>query len=119
MSIIQRSDGEMHLHKQNHMKKILTTNTTEHFNWGEHCSGWFFINNPALSILYEKMPAGAMEEKHYHEATWQFFFVLSGSATMEIDIPPKAPHKIINHTQGELNFLVISMPNHKQDRINI
>ena len=113
------------------MNKI-NTQTAEHFNWGDHCDGWFLVNKDNLCVLQEKMPAGTSEEKHYHEKTWQFFFILSGTATMEIndvthelhsldgiEIPPQVPHKIVNNTNQDLSFIVISMPNHKSDRVNL
>jgi mannose-6-phosphate isomerase-like protein (cupin superfamily) len=37
-----------------------------------------------MSVIYERMPPGTEETRHYHERARQFFFVLSGVATMEI-----------------------------------
>jgi mannose-6-phosphate isomerase-like protein (cupin superfamily) len=113
------------------MKKT-NTQIAEHFNWGADCDGWFLVNNANISILQEKMPPGTTEKKHYHKKSWQFFYILSGTALMEIDnkqhqlntgdgiqIPAQAPHKITNHAKEDLVFLVISSPNHKSDRVNI
>jgi len=116
------------------MAKIYKINTqaAERFSWGTNCDEWFLANKPNICILQEKMPGGSKEEKHYHEHTWQFFYVITGTATMEIEasiyqlgasdgieIPPKISHKILNNTDHGLIFLVISTPNHKSDRINV
>ncbi len=60
----------------------------------------------------------------------QFFFVLSGIATIEIDgkgitlnpqegveVPPLVPHQMFNKTNNEVEFLVISQPPSKGDRV--
>lgn len=58
--------------------------TAEHYSWGERCDGWQLVKNQDLSIIHERMPANTSEVKHYHQTAWQFFFVLSGTATKEI-----------------------------------
>jgi hypothetical protein len=41
--------------------------------------------NASLSVKQERMPAGTSEALHYHEHAQQFFFILKGTATFEID----------------------------------
>ncbi|MFC0214026.1 cupin domain-containing protein [Paenibacillus chartarius] len=102
----------------------------EHYIWGDHCDGWHLVKNQELSIIHERMPANSSEVKHYHRLSRQFFFVLSGSATINIDgneivlhsqegveVAPLVPHQIFNRTNDEIEFLVISQPNSKGDRI--
>jgi oxalate decarboxylase/phosphoglucose isomerase-like protein (cupin superfamily) len=36
-----------------------------------------------LSVIEEQMPSGASEVRHYHRNAQQFFFILSGQATLE------------------------------------
>ncbi|MEH2094663.1 MULTISPECIES: cupin domain-containing protein [unclassified Nostoc] len=82
--------------------------------------------------------------RHYHQrclrratTTHQFFFILSGKATLEIDgsrqvlsqhegveVPPNVPHQILNESDAygwlrlrDLEFLVISQPPSHGDRI--
>lgn len=76
------------------------------------------------------MPSGSAEVKHYHQKARQFFFVLSGEATIEIagkrqvlhqhegvEILPDVPHQIFNESQQNLEFLVISQSPSHGDRI--
>lgn len=78
------------------------------------------------------MPPGTYEHRHYHTSARQFFFVLRGAATLEIngelevleandgrEVAPGVPHHIYNHTQMEVEFLVISNPPTRGDRINL
>jgi mannose-6-phosphate isomerase-like protein (cupin superfamily) len=76
------------------------------------------------------MPAKTSEVRHYHQFSREFFFILSGVATIEvngecihlypmegIEIPPLVPHEIFNETEHDLEFIVTSQPNNKADRI--
>ncbi len=78
------------------------------------------------------MPAKTEEVCHYHHEAQQFFFVLSGTATMEIDgkqiilqanegieVPPLQAHQMRNDSQEDVEFLVISHPNSRGDRIPV
>ena len=95
------------------------------------CDGWHLVKQDGLSVLHERMPMNTSEARHYHEKARQFFFVLSGVATLEVDgelltiepqqgveVSPGTPHQMMNRSNGELEFLVISSPNTKGDRIN-
>ena len=77
------------------------------------------------------MPAGTSETKHYHEQAQQFFYILKGRATFEIEraaievksgegihIEAGVQHRIINHQQEDLEFILCSQPSTEGDRIN-
>lgn len=110
------------------MKK--SKHNAEHYIWGEICDGWHLVKNQELSIIHERMPINTSEVKHYHQNARQFFFVLSGTATIEIDgneivlntqegveVAPLVPHQMFNKSNDEIEFLVISQPNSKGDRV--
>jgi len=101
----------------------------EHYQWGNQCDGWHLVKNKNLSVIHEQMPANTAEVYHYHQQAQQFFFVLSGTATMEIDgqrivlqanegieIPALQPHQMRNDSLADVEFLVISQPNSRGDR---
>ncbi|MBH5317676.1 cupin domain-containing protein [Paenibacillus sp. GSMTC-2017] len=103
-----------------------------HYKWGLNCDGWRFLNRDNLSIIHEKMPPGTYEEKHFHQISWQFFYILIGQATIElngeryelnpfegIEIPPETPHQIFNKSDESIEFLVISQPTTLGDRIAV
>jgi len=108
----------------------ISKQSAEHYIWGDNCDGWHLVKGHDLSIIHEKMPAHTSEVRHYHQHARQFFFVLSGTATMEIDdkvvvlnqqegieVLPLVPHQMMNKSNDEVEFLVISQPNSKGDRI--
>lgn len=99
------------------------------YQWGKHCAAWILLENASLSVKQEYMPAGSSESLHVHQKAQQFFYVLQGEATMEIDnekhniksgegihIPAGRTHRIKNETSEDLEFLVISEPTTKNDR---
>ncbi|GAB3989345.1 cupin domain-containing protein [Spirosoma daeguense] len=109
----------------------VSTNTAEHYTWGNGCDGWHLVKSDALSIIQERMPSGTSEVKHYHKKARQFFFILAGTATMEvgdktlrlspfegIEIPPLIAHQMRNDSQDELIFTVTSTPKSHGDRIH-
>ncbi|TXK71714.1 cupin domain-containing protein [Paenibacillus sp. N3.4] len=102
----------------------------EHYIWGDQCDGWHLVKNSNLSIIHERMPANTREVKHYHQHSHQYFFILSGIATMEInnkeiilnpqegiEVTPLVPHQLLNKSNDEIEFLVISQPTSKDDRV--
>lgn len=111
-------------------KKMKTTKeNSEHYTWGDSCSGWHLVKSQSLSIIEELMPPGTSEQKHYHEFSQQFFRILKGKAIFEIGdriieveegngihIPPKTKHCIKNDQSENLEFLVISEPTTRGDR---
>lgn len=105
---------------------------SQHYKWGDNCDGWRLLDSKDLSVISEKMPAGTSEVLHYHAKSQQVFYILQGQATFEISgkeilvganesvhIPPKTLHRILNKTQNDLDFLVISQPETKGDRVEI
>jgi mannose-6-phosphate isomerase-like protein (cupin superfamily) len=110
---------------------MIDTSTAEHYIWGSACDGWRLVNHPDLSVIQEHMPPNTHEVRHYHERARQFFYILSGVATMELDgvreqlgtgqgveIPPGQPHQIFNESNTDLEFLVISQPTTAGDRVS-
>ena len=104
--------------------------TSTHYQWGDHCDGWFLVNSPELTIIEERMPSGTAEKSHYHLKAEQFFRILSGVATFVLSgehfeveagsglyVPPLTIHQIRNDHQGDLVFLVLSRPSTQGDRI--
>ncbi len=111
---------------------IVSKQNAEHYKWGEDCDGWHLLKEQALSIIHERMPAGKMERRHYHCVSQQFFFVLSGELTMELEgelyqvcagegisVPPQTKHQARNDSLNDTEFLVISEPTTRGDRVNI
>lgn len=109
---------------------MISKENAEHYLWGNSCHGWHLVKQQNLSVIHELMPPGTSEVKHYHERSLQFFFILSGTATLEIngdrkilsqhegvEIPSGIPHQILNESENELEFLVISQPPSHSDRI--
>ncbi|ELY5930835.1 cupin domain-containing protein [Cronobacter turicensis] len=104
----------------------------EHYLWGGDCDGWHLVKSQGLSVIHERMPGGRAERRHYHEQSRQCFFVLSGVLTMElngervtlapgeaIEIPPQAPHQARNDAPEAVEFLVISQPTTRGDRVDL
>ena len=102
----------------------------EHYLWGDNCDGWHLVKSQDLSIIHERMPAHTSEVRHYHQHARQFFYVLSGVATIEVDgkeitlkphegieVPPLVPHQMFNKSNNEVEFLVTSQPTSKGDRV--
>ena len=103
----------------------------KHYIWGDQCDGWNLVDTPALSVKQERMPAGTLEAKHYHQQSQQFFFIVKGTAQFEIEdtvtelkageglhILPGKKHRIINNTAEDIEFLLCSQPSAINDRIN-
>jgi mannose-6-phosphate isomerase-like protein (cupin superfamily) len=108
----------------------ISRNTADHYTWGQVCDGWHLVRDPALSVIEESMPPGAQEVRHYHCKAQQFFYILSGKATMEaegetiglcagegIRISAGIRHQIRNESSDPVRFLVISQPASHGDRI--
>jgi mannose-6-phosphate isomerase-like protein (cupin superfamily) len=111
---------------------IININNTEHYTWGEDCDGWHLLKRDDVSIIQERVPPGRFEVKHLHKKARQFFYILSGEATMVsgdqrvrlrafegIEIPPGAIHQFRNDSNADVVFLVISSPKSHGDRENI
>jgi mannose-6-phosphate isomerase-like protein (cupin superfamily) len=113
------------------MKSVpMSRENAPHYVWGDNCDGWHLLQEPDLSVIEERMPPGASEVSHFHGKAQQFFFILAGQATMEIDgerillkvgqgvtIPPGTRHQFRNLSSEPVRFLVISQPPSHGDRI--
>ena len=112
--------------------RLLNPKTVEHYRWGDVCEGWRLLARPDLSVIQERIPAGAGEVRHYHERARQLFFVLAGALEIELrgqaftlatgdalEIPPGAPHLVRNVAADDASFLVVSAPTTDGDRVNL
>jgi mannose-6-phosphate isomerase-like protein (cupin superfamily) len=114
--------------------QTISTKSAEHYKWGgpqgTACDGWHLVRTPELSIIEELMPPGATEARHSHVHARQFFYVLEGELTMEVDhhsfvlcpgegleISPGQKHQAINRSTAPARFLVTSQPPSHGDRI--
>jgi mannose-6-phosphate isomerase-like protein (cupin superfamily) len=108
---------------------MISAASAEHYNWAEVCDGWHLVKCDTLSVIQERMPAGTSERRHYHERARQFFFVLRGLATIEIDgklvtlreregveVAPGVAHTMMNRSDADVEFLVVSAPRAHGDR---
>ena len=112
------------------MTRTVSRETGEHYQWGTGCDGWHLVRRPGTSVIQERMPPGTAEVRHFHRAAWQFFFVLAGTATLELDgvchelrvregleVPAGAPHQMRNESGADVEFLVFSQPPSHGDRV--
>jgi mannose-6-phosphate isomerase-like protein (cupin superfamily) len=107
--------------------------TAEHYLWGgkdnKESDGWYLVRTPDLNIIEERLPPAAFETRHYHKLSRQFFYVLSGELTMEIEhhtyvlkpgegieITPGQSHQAANKGSADLSILVTSQPPSHGDR---
>ncbi|MBI3563309.1 MAG: cupin domain-containing protein [Gammaproteobacteria bacterium] len=106
-----------------------STVNSEHYVWGDVCDGWHLLRHSEMSVVQERVPPGASEVKHFHARARQFFYVLSGTASMEFDgcsvsfsagqgihVPPGVAHRFYNASPVDVIFLVISVPIAAGDR---
>src|ERR1700752_4279241 len=61
---------------------LISTQTAEHYAWGDGCDAWFFLKNGSVHVIQERMPARTAEVMHYHRYSRQLFYVLRGELTM-------------------------------------
>jgi mannose-6-phosphate isomerase-like protein (cupin superfamily) len=122
-------------------------NPLTHYVWGNNCDGWNLVDKPELSVKMERMPPHTAEQEHFHGRARQFFFILKGSATFVVveevgmvegaetnkgaetrievraqqglEIPAGLRHRILNESEGDLEFILCSQPSTAGDRINI
>lgn len=103
----------------------------EHYTWGEkgECDGWHFVKSIHLSVILERVPPGSAERTHYHKKAEQFFFILSGEATMVLEshelvltagegvhIAAGSRHRLMNKGSEDVTFTVTSTPPSHGDR---
>lgn len=111
---------------------MIDVSRAAHYTWGANCDGWHLVQQPGLSVIQERMPPGAAEVRHFHRHARQFFYILSGTALLEVDgqraalragqgleVAPGQPHQIFNESAEAVEFLVISQPPSHGDRVVI
>jgi mannose-6-phosphate isomerase-like protein (cupin superfamily) len=111
----------------------VSTKNAEHYKWGgpqrTDCDGWHLVKTPDLSIIEELMPPGTSETRHFHTRTRQFFYVLEGELTLEIEnrvlavqagegieVSPGQRHQALNKSGRPLRIMVTSQPPSHGDR---
>ena len=112
-------------------EQVVKIQNAEHYTWGQGCDSWHLLQTSALSIIAERMPPGTSETRHHHGSARQFFYVLEGQLTIEVDhqvfvvsqnegleIAPGKAHHVFNKSCGATRFLVISQPPSHGDRID-
>jgi mannose-6-phosphate isomerase-like protein (cupin superfamily) len=116
------------------LANVVSKSNAEHYKWGgtvgSDCDGWHLVRTPELSIIEEAMPSGTRETRHHHRRARQFFFVIEGELTLEIEdksitlhvgegaeIAPGQAHQAINQSAGGTRFLVTSQPPSHGDRV--
>ncbi len=112
--------------------QAIDRSSAEHYTWGNGCDGWHLVKRADMSVISERVPAGASEVRHVHASARQFFYILEGCAMMEIngkriqlsegqgiEVAPGMPHQFINESSADVRFLVISHPATVGDRIEV
>lgn len=107
----------------------ISTDNAQHYRWGEVCDGWHLLAQSDLSVIEERMPPGAFEQRHRHASARQFFYVLEGELTLEIEgetyrlthgvglhVPPGSAHQVRNDSNADVRIMVISAPRSHGDR---
>jgi len=113
------------------MHSPIDRDRAEHYRWGGACDGWHLVRDPQLSVIEERMPPATREARHRHARSRQFFFVLAGELTMEVEgtrhrlttrtgleIPPGVVHQALNESDADVEFLVVSAPPSHGDRLS-
>lgn len=109
---------------------MIERRNAEHYVWGGRCEGWHLLKTEGLSVIEERIPPGGSESRHHHARAGQFFYVLAGVLSFEIDgrefdltprqgieISPTVPHRVFNRSADDAEFLVISSPPSHGDRV--
>ncbi|MGD8574606.1 MAG: cupin domain-containing protein [Gammaproteobacteria bacterium] len=112
------------------MTGVVDTTRARHYEWGEGCDGWLLRDGADLSVIQERVPPGGSEVRHFHRHARQFFYILSGRATLEVDgevhelgagqgceVAPGQWHQLANDADRDLIFLVVSAPQSHGDRV--
>ena len=111
---------------------VVSIENAEHYIWAEVCDGWRLLTRDDLSVIQERVPAGAAEVMHYHSRARQFFYILEGQGTMMfedrtavlekgqgLEILPNVKHQFMNQSDADVHFLVISAPPTRGDRVDL
>jgi len=108
---------------------VVDIRSTRHYRWGAASDGWHLLDGADLSVIQERVPPGDQERRHRHARARQFFYILTGQATLEIDgrqvevsagqgieVPPGTPHQFFNRSAADVEMLVVSSPRSHGDR---
>lgn len=111
---------------------LISIENAEHYIWGGNSDGWHLLKRDDVSVIQERVPAGGAEVMHYHNVARQFFYILEGEATMVfedhevllrkgdgVEIEPQVKHQFKNNSEGDVHFLVVSVPSTRGDRVNL
>ena len=109
--------------------RAMDITSARHYRWGAASDGWHLLEGVDLSVIQERVPPGDAERRHRHARARQFFYILSGVATLEIDgrevtvaarqgieVPPGTPHQFLNRSSADVEMLVVSSPRSHGDR---
>ncbi len=113
--------------------RIIDTTNAEHYTWGgannTDCDAWYLVKAEGINVIEELMPPNTAETRHLHRVARQFFYVLSGELTMEvehhdfvvtagkgIEIHPGQAHSAQNRGTVPLRIFVTSQPPSHDDR---
>src|SRR5258708_846511 len=101
----------------------VSTQTAEHYIWGDGCDGWHLLRTEEFGVIQERMPPKSSEVAHFHGHSRQFFYVISGKLSILLDgelrqlapeqgleVAPKVVHGVFNDSDADVRFLVISTP---------
>ena len=110
--------------------RVISTRNAEHYTWGAACDGWYLVQTPTLHIIEERIPPDTSETRHHHTGARQFFFVLEGELSLEVEhhlfllragegleVAPGQVHQAINRSAATVRLLVTSQPPSHGDRI--
>ena len=111
---------------------LISAKAAEHYHWGAGCDGWHLVKGESLSVIQERMPPGASEVRHSHARARQFFFVLAGQLSVELEgaievlgvregleVAPGQRHRAFNDSGQDVHFMVISQPPSHGDRVPV
>ncbi len=111
--------------------EIISAKSAEHYTWGANCDGWHLVKTAELSVIEELMPVGTQEVRHAHARARQFFYVLDGELTLEVDgrefvlrvgdgieVAPGWNHQAFNRGARPVRMMVTSQPPSHGDRIS-
>ena len=109
---------------------MINKQNAEPYERGNKCDGRHLVKSNDLSVIQERVPSGQAEVNHFHNRSEQFFFVLSGIATLEVagipyllepqqgmHVPAGIEHQLRNETDNDIEFIVTSTPPSHGDRI--
>lgn len=109
---------------------MISPATAPHYTWADVCDGWKLVDTPNLSVIQERMPTGTQEVQHRHSRVRQFFYVLRGELTLDVEgaahvipatsgleVGPEQVHQARNEGGEDVEFLVISDGISRDDRV--